>query len=504
MDNAHLIPDILLHIPSFADKKTICQLMQTCRALNHYGAKDLLACYISLNTGSKQAVLSFLQFLARDIPYRLSHFRTLQLTRSASSLCPTAEAEEVGRLLESLFILLARSGSLQSLNIDYVEVILDLETSDLSGAISMVGTLKSLHLSIVGHRAANMLMMSRSSLEDADISMDEQYQDDGDLEHGEESELFRLDSRKLSHLLHGSRHSLRFLTVCGNGLGGAHVGPRYPRLARLVHLFPDTLCMRNYVHAFPNLQDLVVSFSFDDFDLSTWDEFEQLRSENVHEQADYAAWSSLWLFDGSIATLFLLAPLCHIHALELTDEQNLSEQASKELDMLRSCVDIARPRHISLTSYSGRWLFDTAFLSTWTRPALQSLVHIELVLSLCPNYGDGQNTGPEVDLARGLDNVVVHIVSVVRSLYSFSLSLDAAPERDPSPIAARPLGALEQTLAEWDLDAFARRVRAAGAVGPLESVAIRLRRHRTRVEQTVQLGPVYTLGELRSVGADVE
>lgn len=96
---------------------------------------------------------------------------------------------------------------------------------------------------------------------------------------------------------------------------------------------------------------------------------------------------------------------------------------------------------------------------------------------------------------------MAHVVSAVNSLRSFSLSLDAAPagSKDPSPVAARPLGALERTLEKWDMDAFARRVRAAGASGPLESVAVRICGHRTRAEQTVQLGPVYKLGETPSI-----
>lgn len=402
MGNTELILDVQLRILSFADKRTICQLMQTCRTLNHYGAKALLAWGpVCLDTESKQAVLSFLQFLGRDPLYRLSHFHWLELTRSQDSQWPTVQAEEVGPLLESLFLLLARHGSLQVLTIDDIEVVLDLKT-DLSSAISMVGTLKDIHLALIASRGANMLMMSRSTLGDADLSMDGIYEDDEDSEDEEDSEPFRLDDRKLSHILHGSQHSLHSLTVSGYGLRGAHIGPRYPRMANLAHLFPDTLRTRNYVHAFPNLRTLKVMHWIDSDDWSTTDDLDELRSENEREQAQYGAWSSLWKFDGSIPTLFLLAPPCHIHALEITDDYDLREVPSKALDMLLSCIDVAHPRHISLTSYNGRWMSDTAFLSAWTRPALQSLVHLQLVFSLRPNYGDDQEPGPEVDLARGL------------------------------------------------------------------------------------------------------
>lgn len=402
MGNTELILDVQLRILSFADKRTICQLMQTCRTLNHYGAKALLAWGpVCLDTESKQAVLSFLQFLARDTLYRLSHFHWLELTRSKDTQWPTMQAEEVGPLLESLFLLLARHGSLQVLTIDDIEVVLDLKT-DLSSAISMVGTLKDIHLALIASRGANMLMMSRSTLGDADLSMDGIYEDDEDSEDEEDSEPFRLDDRKLSHILHGSQHSLHSLTVSGYGLRGAHIGPRYPRMANLAHLFPDMLRTRNYVHAFPNLRTLKVMHWIDSDDWSTTDDLDELRSENEREQAQYGAWSSLWKFNGSIPTLFLLAPPCHIHALEITDDYDLREVPSKALDMLLSCVDVAHPRHISLTSYNGRWMSDPAFLSAWSRPALQSLVHLQLVFSLRPNYGDDQEPGPEVDLARGL------------------------------------------------------------------------------------------------------
>lgn len=92
--------------------------------------------------------------------------------------------------------------------------------------------------------------------------------------------------------------------------------------------------------------------------------------------------------------------------------------------------------------------------------------------------------------------MVLHIVPALRSLRSFSLYLEAEPYTTPGPPAAtHPLGALEWARKEWDMDAFACRVRAAGASGPLESVAIRVQRHRTRTERTVQLGPVYALGK---------
>lgn len=402
MGNAELIFDVLLHVFFFADKRTTCQLMQTCRTFNHYGAKELLAWPVFLDIESKQAVLSFLQFLARDPLYRLSHFHCLQLNSTSTHMYtqwPTAQAEEVGPLLESLFLLLARSGSLQVLKTENIELILALKT-DLSPAISMVGTLKCIILSFVASQGANMLMMSRSTLDVVDIHIDDNYANDGDSEDDEDSDPTRLDSRTFTHLLHGSQHSLRRVTACGNGLGRAHIGPRYPRVARLDHLYPDTLRTRSYVHAFPNLQHLVIHIDTDD--VSPPGDFEQLRSENEGEQAYYGAWSSLWMFDGHISALFLLAPLCHIHALELIDDPNMSEVASQELDMLFSCVDVAHPRHISLTSYNGRWLFDPTFLSAWTRPALQSLVHLQLVFSLRPNYGDDQEPGPEVDLARGL------------------------------------------------------------------------------------------------------
>lgn len=438
MDGARLNMDILLVVLSFADSDTTLQLMQTCRSLNHFGAKSLLDRCVKLDTESKQAVVSFMTFLSRDSRYRLYHFQRLELTRSTSTpLSMTLEVDAVGRLLEALFRLLARSGNLQCLTIEDVEVVLNVK-SDLAGAISGVRTLKSLHLTYVGPCAAKMLRKSQSTFEDIDIAMFSDYEetteeddsdDDGDDDGDEDSdddsddnstdddrsdedsdedndedvdnggetgedeeELPSLDNRRLTHILFNSRNSLRALGMWGSG--GVHDGPRYPLLSDLFIGYIDKPRTRNHVHVSPNLRYLLAIDCNTSDDFSVPGAYEQLRSKNQREQARYGTWSSLWHFDGELSTLFVLAPACHIHALDVYAKECVPEAVG----MLRSCVDDAHPQHIHLSTHSARWLLDADFLSAWTRPALQSLVHLQLDLH-CRN---GEEADPELDINRGL------------------------------------------------------------------------------------------------------
>ncbi|OJT15683.1 hypothetical protein TRAPUB_5061 [Trametes pubescens] len=339
MDSIRLNIDILLVVLSFTDKDTTLQLMQTCRTLNHYGAKYLLAECVTLDTESTQAVVSFLHFLSRDPPYRLARVHRLELTRSPYTLWPTPEAEEAGRFLTALFRVLARDGSLESLSIDDVEAILDLK-EDLAGAISMVRTLKTIHLTYVGPRAAEMLRMSQSTLEDVDIAMDSDYEDtteedddnndeDNEEDDGEEDdedeeeELPRLNNRRLTHILSNSRNSLHTLGMWGSG--GVHDGPRYPLLADLFIGYVDKPRTRNHVHASPNLRYLMAIDCNTSDDFSVSGAYERLRSKNQREQARYGTWSSLWHFSGVLSTLFVLAPACPIHALDIAVKEGVSE-----------------------------------------------------------------------------------------------------------------------------------------------------------------------------------
>lgn len=69
-------------------------------------------------------------------------------------------------------------------------------------------------------------------------------------------------------------------------------------------------------------------------------------------------------------------------------------------------------------------------------------------------------------------------------------------------VSKYPLVPVERALAEWDLDAFAHRVRAAGAPGPLQSVILHMSRHRARDEQIIRVGPVYKPDDASSDDGD--
>ncbi|KAI0764523.1 hypothetical protein BD413DRAFT_680347 [Trametes elegans] len=473
MDCPYLSDDILLHVISFADKQTVQNLMQTSWMFHHYGARYILEGHVLLNTSLSHHILSFTRFMLgdrRDSRYRLPFLRDFTLLRRRSGFDDAFDTSiAAGSALQCLFTMIAEAGKLVRLVICDTEEILSMHPA-LPEAVAKVRTLRDLQVDLVGELGARMLSALRApALERAVIGMFPVEGEEGEEENAPAPKLERDPTRLLRH----SHASLLELSVSYADLdAGSACFPRVVVLG-LERIRPEDV--EHYARAFPHVRDLWME------EYCAWNEEDMgelhvQRARNLAVQRRSGSWPSLESFDGPIGQLYLLGLPCPIRSLNLNNHDEIWNTVPGVLDAVLEC---ARPRFLKLDLMAVCWFDTLRFPKTFARPeCVGALKALEFELHLM--WSDIQ-----LDLPACFDRVIPSVVAPLKYLTMFTLRVDCS---DVSTSLEEDLPPVKNALKEWDMTAFAHRVRKANST--LSSVRVSLEAHGVRPDESVHVGRV--------------
>ncbi|KAI0788012.1 hypothetical protein C8Q74DRAFT_1366800 [Fomes fomentarius] len=89
---------------SFASRKTIAKIMETCRALNHEGVSHLMDFPITLRSEEEPASFVIAKGRRADVGYAEAHHRLCHLTDITFTFHNAHQTRELGLMLETLFL----------------------------------------------------------------------------------------------------------------------------------------------------------------------------------------------------------------------------------------------------------------------------------------------------------------------------------------------------------------------------------------------------------------
>ncbi|RDX50245.1 hypothetical protein OH76DRAFT_1482395 [Lentinus brumalis] len=328
---ARLNLDLFHLVMSLADRCTVSRLMQTCRALNHEGARSIFLEDPQLDTGRN--FKSFVRFTAArgdaaEVARRLERLRGLRVDlqeedREAIVLAPLLKQFLVERALYLK--------NLVRLNINGLCDLIRVEP-ELPAAIAAMTTLRSLVIRRVEHRGLGMVRDLQSRLTHAVIAL-------------VGGTLDKLADRDLTVLLQRSRMTLRSLSYESVLKPVVSTSPAcYPHVRHLSLNRAETLVTRNLVAVFPHLETLHASWLVltpfpGDYDRV----LVRHRTKNIAEQHQHGSWSSLRRFTGSLAMLYVLGLTCHVPHISV----GIDENEGFEFGWARAIVEDTRPTHLT-------------------------------------------------------------------------------------------------------------------------------------------------------------
>ncbi|KAI9058809.1 hypothetical protein FKP32DRAFT_1680516 [Trametes sanguinea] len=459
MDRPSLNLDILVHLMTFVDRKTLADLMLTSKMLNGEAAKERLRRGVQLF--GPQAICSFLHFMCRAILCRLPYVKELDIAPGVDGLSlPLPLARQLAIFFFVLGVM-PQYGRLRTLGVWSVEELLRSDES-LALAIARIPTIKHLTLEGVGPHARRLLGCMQCQLLSADITIarpDDPSFFDNSLEP---------DPTNPSMYVFGrSQETLCELRIT-DSLSASHCA-RYQNMTVLSLKLLEMPRISDYVRAFPKLKSLVIDVQSSGFDQS---EMDVQRALNRREQATQGSWPRLNRYDGYPCTLYHLGITCPITSVELKDGGHVFEPA-----LLKAALEDACPRDLALSITRGDVSFKGEFLAALSKKAIQNLRKFDLTISLLPDQDDNN-----VYVQDMLNSVRSEILARLPSLTTFKLRFDAEfitlfPElEDEYP----PLNVLEEQLAGWDMPAFASEAFKAAESGNLWEVVLSLTGHRAR------------------------
>lgn len=346
-------------IPNFAGSETI----RTCRFLHQQKNVQMHVKDSSCDIVTEEQLLSFLLLMRADALNRMPFFQRFEIDVN------NEVSERVANALKDFFIDLAPHSNLTHLAIFNVEGLLAKEPQ-LSSAISAMKSIKLLHVTHIGRRSFAMISAMRSHLATADMNIDKV----GDIHNPE-----RPEETDFSHIVHHSRHTLKYLYLSRYGgnnvplqLAGGAVDLVYPRLYHLDLEDPAPLRIADYVRAFPNLQSLITSRVnvFRDLPRSKYETF---RAGNKLWQLENGSWTSLQRIFGSVTGLYLMGLTCQVPSLNVTDRE---EDEVVNPDVLRDVLDDISPSFMRFKISSCADILSPEYAGALTKrrtPPLQAL-----------------------------------------------------------------------------------------------------------------------------------
>nr|VWP00899.1 RAS1 [Ganoderma boninense] len=407
--------DVMHIIMTYAGRRVVSNLMQTCNALNYAGTKYLLADGLTLR--HEIGLLSFLFFLhARGTPGECIRRLTLLNKLSIDLYKPT---ENVPPILQFFFEILALAASnLTFLHISAAEALLALHPT-LGPAIAKLRTLKTIDISETGIHCATLLRTLRSSLVTAKIHF-------GIHSAEPEDEAPPEPDMNPILLLQGSQSTLESLSA--SFPVSRPDGPCYANVTHLELFCTGLPYVEDYIRAFPNIQSL------------TYFHYAAL-------QAELRGMSSLRKLQGSLLLLWVWGLTCHIPSVELS-----FEQLGVDPNFLNDIILDVRPSDLALRLPGASWLLDDAVCDVLSQEGRLQ------VFELCVLFNIN-----EADESVVVEEILDLLVDVVRasSVPTFRLSLDltwmrvARRRAESDGGNEMPLMPFEVYLRDMDVDAYA-------------------------------------------------
>ncbi|PIL22877.1 hypothetical protein GSI_15573 [Ganoderma sinense ZZ0214-1] len=426
--------DVMHIIMSYADRRVVSNLMQTCSALNYAGTKYLLADGLALR--SEYGLVSFLCFLyARGFPGECVRRLTPLNKVTIDFHKPT---ENIPPALEFLFEIFALAAfNLTSLTIGEAEALLASHPS-LGTAMAKLTTLKTIDFLQTGQHCATLLRTLRSSLVTVNIHFD--------LDSGEpENEVPAESDMNPILLLEGSKSTLESLRA--SFAVSSPDGPCYPNVAHLELSYTVLPYIEDYIRAFPNLQSLASFYCAGFQDALTW---HSRREMAMQYQAVHGTWRSLQHYEGSMLVLWVWGLTCNIRSVRLSFEH--WQQLGVDPNFLEDIILDVRPSDLALRLPGASWLLDDDVRTVLSKEGRLQALEIYVLFHM-----------NEADDTVSVQHILDLLVDVVRtsSMLKFKLILDSTwmrvfrdrVERDDEK--KLPLMPFEVYLQDMDVDAYA-------------------------------------------------
>ncbi|KAJ2998414.1 hypothetical protein NUW54_g7032 [Trametes sanguinea] len=399
MDRPSLDLDILVHLMTFVDQKTLTDLMLISKVLNSEAAKERLRRGVQLF--GPQAICSFLHFMSRATLHRLPYVRELVIAPGVDGLrLPSPLARQLAMFFFVLVI--PPYGRVRTLGVGSVEELLRSDEA-LALAIARIPTIKPLTLESVGPHARRLFGCMQSQLLSADITI-ARPNDPSFFDNTLEPDPTN-PSNPSMYIFGRSQETLCQLRIT-DSLSAFHCAC-YPNVTFLSLELLEMPRISDYIRAFPNLMSLAIEVESNGFEQS---EMDVQRALKRREKATQGSW--LNHDHGYPCTLYLLGITCPITSAELYDRGDAFEPA-----LLKAALEDACLRDLALSITRGDVLFKGEFLAALSKKAVQNLRQFDLDISLLPDQDDNNVYVPDM------------------------LNLE-----DGYP----PLNVLEEQLAEWD------------------------------------------------------
>ena len=359
--------DIMHIIMSYASRRVVSSLMNTCNALNSAGTKYLLEDGVFLRR--EEGLESFICFLwARDNPSECFRRVTFLKKLTLHFNYPT---ESMARSLECLFEIVAPAApGFTFLEIWAAEALLILHPP-LGTSIANLAKLKTLQLFQTGEHCATLLRTLQSSLVTVKLHF-------GHYTREPENEDLALPDMNPILLLEGSQSTLESLST--SFALSSPDGPCYTNVTHLELSCADLPYIEDYIRAFPNLQSLT---SFECTGFADELEWHERRDIAMAHQAQHGTWQSMRHYQGSLLTLWIWGLTCRIPSVRLGFDQRLGVDPNFLNDII---LDV-RPLDLSLRLPGASPLLDDAVLSVLCEE--DRLQGLELCLLSHINENDG-------------------------------------------------------------------------------------------------------------------
>ncbi|KAI0365919.1 hypothetical protein BV20DRAFT_982276 [Pilatotrama ljubarskyi] len=498
MDTLALPYDVIYMILEMSSPRTIAAMMGTCRTLykETEGARLLLRPGVAL--ALDKDIISFSQFMLSDAPNRFPYLRKMTLSRGEFS-AEAVDALQVlithdAIVLESLVLrdaeyVLSSGSSRQATVDDGSSPSVDLHPP-LLGAFASLTTLRHLTMEDLDERAYALLHMLPPGLVSATLALDSPRARWGAFGGNPD------DRNPIVHLA-AQADTLEELTGSGFDAHPDHVryDVVYPRVryvrAGWTHVSRAMPATVAYVHAFPNVEHLVLRGTrSEDEEYDSEDAEEEyiyederaartrtrrsgyvpepdpfamqglrvLRASNKSDQTNYGSWQRLRLVEGTVVDVYALGLVCHVPELRLE-----GDVTRPLVQMLQSVIDDVLPEKLALTVVGGAMFAEGpggAVRALFAAPMAQCLRELDLEVCFAPWEGDA-------DMALVLENIFQTLT--VLPLHSLTLTLNhgllsrrhAAPRgraRGRSLFFHCPA---ERFLNAFDVAEYARRFRHA-------------------------------------------
>ncbi|EIW62398.1 uncharacterized protein TRAVEDRAFT_27712 [Trametes versicolor FP-101664 SS1] len=478
--------DVLLMVMSFSeDIHTISRLMRASRELYTQGPKYLLRDAVYLENASH--ILSFVAFMLADHPHRLPLLDSLYIH---IGLFSAADAD----VLEKFLIACGPLLGVKRLVIKHAEEFFK-SSPGLASAFGLLRHVQHLVVSEVGQHTSVFLRDLQSSLVSADLEMiphndgassddnDEGDDDEGDEEEVDEDERLRKalteNHRNPILLLHNSQETLKTLDArsCGTTpdfTRSDQYEECYPTIQKLTltaNELPNTLY---YARAFPNVHTLTLRIDPSQLEIlgDDLEDFDNFRESNMFDFTEYEGpkWTALKAVHGALTDHFLLGLSCPVEQLHI-DGPYMNTM------MFHAVLATTRPKYVYFHAFDVEMFENGEFDELMSGPLLGPVRCFDIMVA----FG-GVILPEQVDVPASLD-ALIEGISNIPSLRSFGLSLGCfglQPDGELLKDVANPapLCPAEEYILALDLDALARRIRAA--VPGLQTVTVSLIGHRAR------------------------